>query len=240
MSEPPFGHLEIEFACIGSYKFYITDITVAGEPIKVEESSSQEPQKEITEQTPSSPTQQEESIIQTTSEKTIFDYLSTADILYIGLGISIVLVVFYRFYFKDDPIEAKSVQLPKKPESTHLPINYDNEEILLSLERGWHAIRHGEKYEWSKSAFRFDLARKTILTNKRILFLKNEKIDSIINLSDINEIYPDVQATGNPYIRIQFKDGTGASIFFILLGLQMYLGIWYMAGKQKALTDRCN
>ena len=114
----------------------------------------------------------------------------------------------------------------------------EGEEILLRLEKGWYAIRHGEKYEWSKAFFRFELRRKLILTNKRILFLKEEKLASEIPLDQIIEAYPDVQGIGNHYIRLKLKDGGGASIFFVVLSPKMLLGAPYMIGKQKALTDR--
>ena len=113
----------------------------------------------------------------------------------------------------------------------------ENEGILLELEKGWKAVRHGEKFEWSKSLFRFDLLRDLILTNKRIVFLKKGKVDSEIRLDQITEVYPDTVGTGNPYVRIKLKQG-GASIFFGCLSWKMFLGMFYMAEKQRTLTNR--
>jgi len=108
----------------------------------------------------------------------------------------------------------------------------------LRLEKGWYAVRHGEKYEWSKSLFRFDLLRDLVLTKKAIYFLKDNEIDSEILLDQISEVYPDAQALGNPYIRLKFKNGGGASIFFGVASPKMFLGALYVIGKQKALTER--
>jgi len=58
----------------------------------------------------------------------------------------------------------------------------EGEQILHKLEKGWYAVRHGEKFEWSKSMFRFGLRRELVLTNKRLVFLKKGKVDSEIPL----------------------------------------------------------
>jgi len=113
----------------------------------------------------------------------------------------------------------------------------EGEEILQELEKGWYAVRHGERFEWSKSMFRFDLLRKLILTNKRLIFLKKGKIDSEIPIDQIVEVIPDAIGTGNPYIRLKLKNNEVASIFFVCPSVKMFLGALYLLGKQKALVD---
>ena len=68
----------------------------------------------------------------------------------------------------------------------------ENETIVRSLEKekDWYAVRHGRKFEWSKSMFRFELLRKLVLTNQRIVFLKDKEIDYEIPLKDIKEAVP--------------------------------------------------
>lgn len=109
----------------------------------------------------------------------------------------------------------------------------EGEQVLQRLEKGWYAVRHREKFEWSKSMFRFGLGRELVLTNKRLVFLKKGKVDSEIPLEEITKVSPDTIGSGNPYIRLRLRSEEGASIFFVCT-----LGAFYLIGKQKALTDR--
>lgn len=77
----------------------------------------------------------------------------------------------------------------------------ENEIIIETLEKekDWYAVRHGRKFEWSKSMFRFELLRKLVLTKQRIVFLKDAEIDYEIPLEDIREaVLDNVGLVGNP------------------------------------------
>lgn len=116
----------------------------------------------------------------------------------------------------------------------------ENEVIIETLERekDWHAVRHGRKFEWSKSMFRFELLRKLVLTNQRIAFLKDEEIDYEISLEDIAEAVPDnVGFAGNPYLRLELKNGDAISIIFQCVGVRVFMGI-FLVSKQKKLTKK--
>jgi hypothetical protein len=106
----------------------------------------------------------------------------------------------------------------------------------LEKEKDWYAVRHGRKFEWSKSMFRFELLRKLVLTNQRIVFLKDEKIDYEIPLKDIKEAVPaSVGFAGNPYLRLELKNGDAVSIIFQCVGVRSFMGI-FLVSKQRKLT----
>lgn len=114
----------------------------------------------------------------------------------------------------------------------------ENEIIVKSLEKekDWYAVRHGRKFEWSKSMFRFELLRKLVLINQRIVFLKGEETDYEIPLKDIKEAVPDrVGFAGNPYLRLELKNGDAVSIIFTCVGIRSLMGI-FLLSKQSKLT----
>ena len=114
----------------------------------------------------------------------------------------------------------------------------ENETIIKSLEKekDWYAVRHGRKFEWSKSMFRFELLKKLILTNQRIAFLKDEEIDYEIPLKDIKEAVPaTVGFAGNPYLRLELENGDAVSIIFTCVGIRSLMGI-FLLSKQRKLT----
>lgn len=114
----------------------------------------------------------------------------------------------------------------------------ENETIVRSLEKekDWYAVRHGRKFEWSKSMFRFELLRKLVLTNQRIVFLKDKEIDYEIPLKDIKEAVPArVGFAGNPYLRLELENGEAVSIIFQCVGVRSLMGI-FLASKQRKLT----
>lgn len=114
----------------------------------------------------------------------------------------------------------------------------ENETIVRSLEKekDWYAVRHGRKFEWSKSMFRFELLRKLVLTNQRIVFLKDKEINYEIPLKDIKEALPaSVGFAGNPYLRLELKNGDAISIIFQCVGVRSLMGI-FLLSKQKKLT----
>lgn len=111
-----------------------------------------------------------------------------------------------------------------------------NEVIIKSLEKekDWYAVRHGRKFEWSKSMLRFELLRKLVLTNQRIIFLNDEEIDYEIPLEDIKEAVPDkVGFAGNPYLRLELKNGDATSIIFQCVGVRSLMGIFLLSKQGK-------
>ena len=116
----------------------------------------------------------------------------------------------------------------------------ENETIVdtLEKEKDWYAVRHGRKFEWSKSMFRFELLRKLVLTNQRIVFLKDMEIDYEIPLESIMEAVSDtVGFAGNPYLRLELTDGDAVSIIFQCVGVRSLMGI-FLLSKQKNMTKK--
>jgi len=102
--------------------------------------------------------------------------------------------------------------------------------------KDWYVVRHGRKFEWSKSMFRFELLRKIVLTSERIVFLKDSEIDYEIPLEDASKVVSDrVGFAGNPYLRIEMKNGDAVSIIFQCVGISSTMGL-LLISKQKNLT----
>lgn len=118
------------------------------------------------------------------------------------------------------------------------PFLLEGEEIIRDLEGGWHVVRHGRKFEWSKSMFRFELLRKPVLTNKRLILLKGEEIDYELPIGDIKNVEGDTAGAGNPYLRIELKNGEGVSLAFGCTGFKMFLGALYLLGKSRSIVNQ--
>ena len=135
-----------------------------------------------------------------------------------------------------------SLALSELGEGTKMEKRYlflsEDEEVIRELESGWQAVRHGRKFEWSKSMFRFELLRKPILTSKRLILLKGDEIDYEIPITEIKNVEVDSMGAGNPYLRMELKNGEGVSLFFTCVSLKMFLGFFYAASKQKSITDQ--
>jgi len=117
---------------------------------------------------------------------------------------------------------------------------HDDELVIETLEKNkdWYAVRHGRKFEWSKSMFRFELLRKLVLTNRRIVFLKDAEIDYEIPLKDVSEAVRDkVGLSGNPYLILELKNGEAFSIIFQCVGVRSLKGI-FLLSKQNELTQK--
>ncbi|MDH5267420.1 MAG: hypothetical protein OEW62_07060 [Candidatus Bathyarchaeota archaeon] len=113
-----------------------------------------------------------------------------------------------------------------------------DEEVIRELESGWHAVRHGKKFEWSKSMFRFELLRKPVLTNKRLILLKGREIDYELFMEDIKRVESDTAGAGNPYLRMEIENGEGVSLAFGCVSLKMFLGAFYLLGKSRSIVDQ--
>jgi hypothetical protein len=114
----------------------------------------------------------------------------------------------------------------------------EGEQVLKELEGGWQAVLHGEKFEWSKSMFRFELLRRSILTNKRLILLKGEEVDYTLPLGEIVDVEADSTGVGNPYLRMKLKNGKGVSLFFTCVSVKMFLGALYMVSKQRSIVSQ--
>lgn len=118
------------------------------------------------------------------------------------------------------------------------PFLLEDEEVTRVLESGWNAVRHGKKFEWSKSMFRFELLRKPVLTNKRLILLKGKEIDYELLIEDIKSVESDTAGAGNPYLRMELKNGEGVSLAFGCVSPKMFLGFFYLLGKSRSIVDQ--
>lgn len=129
-------------------------------------------------------------------------------------------------------IDEESSQQTKEESEMELVVE------ALANEKDWYAVRHGRKFEWSKSMFRFELLRKLVLTNRRIVFLKDDEIDYEIPLKDISKVVRNkVGFSGNPYLRLELKNGEAISITFVCVGVRSLKGI-FLLSKQNELTQK--
>jgi hypothetical protein len=69
----------------------------------------------------------------------------------------------------------------------------EDEQVLRDLERDWQVVRHGRKLSDKTTTFRFDEARKPLLTNKRIILLKGpwgkkKEIDYEIPVNNVKSV----------------------------------------------------
>ncbi len=104
----------------------------------------------------------------------------------------------------------------------------ENERIVKTAEDGWHVILHREAIgmrELSKTAYRRELFRNPVLTNQRLVLLRNKQIDYEIPLQKI------VQTTcqsylkiSTPYLKLQLGDGTVMNIVFECLTERVFFG----------------
>lgn len=91
----------------------------------------------------------------------------------------------------------------------------EGEVITKKLREGWHAIQHKEKIKWFRTAYKTKLWRNLILTNQRILFLKNDEINYEIPLENVLKAESKrVMKMGSPYITLQLKDGNLIHVVF--------------------------
>lgn len=114
----------------------------------------------------------------------------------------------------------------------------EDEEVIRELESGWQAVRHGRKFEWSKSMFRFELLRKPVLTSKRLILLKHKEIDYELPIKDIKSVEGDTAGAGNPYLRMELKNGEAVSLAFTCVSPKMFLGAFYLFGKSRSIVNQ--
>ncbi len=114
----------------------------------------------------------------------------------------------------------------------------ESEEIELELENDWQVIQHGESFEWSKSMFHFELLRKPLLTNKRIVLLKDNEIDFELPIDLLNSVEVKALFSGNSYLKLHLKNGDVTSFMFVCTGAKMFLGTFYLAGKYRTILNQ--
>jgi hypothetical protein len=103
----------------------------------------------------------------------------------------------------------------------------ENEFVVKTLdtEEGYHAILHGEKIEWFKTAYQFKYFRTTLLTNHRLLFLKGSEIAYEVSLKNIEQTVYESMLGTNPRIRLNLKAGGGVlHIVFESISSRVFLG----------------
>ena len=89
------------------------------------------------------------------------------------------------------------------------------EVVIKKIKEGWHSIRHDKKVKLVKTAYKTNLWRQPILTNQRILFLKNDAVDCEISLEDILKAeIKRVMRIGDPYLRLNLKNGKTIHMVF--------------------------
>ncbi len=115
----------------------------------------------------------------------------------------------------------------------------DGEYVVRNLdpEEGYHVILHGEKIEWLKAAYRTKLFRTPLLTNYRLVFLKENEndVDYDVPLQDIEKIDYEGGVLGmNPRIKLILMDGSLLQVVFESISSRVYLGAaWEAAGAQR-------
>ena len=109
------------------------------------------------------------------------------------------------------------------------------EELMMELEEesGWRCIRHGSKIGYYKNE---ELLRKPVLTNKRLILLKGEKIDYEIPIDTIERV--ESADSENPYLEIMLKNGEAFSLDFIFFPPSWWSG--YKVGDLYLLAETKN
>ena len=89
------------------------------------------------------------------------------------------------------------------------------EVVVKKIREGWHTIRHGEKVKWLGTAYKTKLWRQLILTNQRILFLRDNEVEHELLLEDVLKAETKrVMRFGDPYLRLHLKSGELAHVVF--------------------------
>lgn len=107
----------------------------------------------------------------------------------------------------------------------------EDEIVVKKLKDGWHAVRHGKSFEWSKTMYRFKLFRNPVLTNQRLLFLKDDAIKHEIPLDNITKAEYKTKLRTNPYIRLELQDGNATIIVFESLSQRIWDSIIQVHGE---------
>jgi len=90
----------------------------------------------------------------------------------------------------------------------------ENEVIAKTLGEGWHAVCHGNKFQWSKTMYRSKLYRNPVLTNQRLVFLKDSEIDYEVVLENVVEAIPKKVLWHQPYLELELKDRNTVIVVF--------------------------
>ncbi|HIE14224.1 TPA: hypothetical protein EYP70_03015 [Candidatus Bathyarchaeota archaeon] len=96
-----------------------------------------------------------------------------------------------------------------------------DEHLVLSLENEWKANN-----------------QNILLTNERILFIRDENITSEIRLNHIAEAYVAPSFLGAPSIKIRIFGGRIIKVTFQCVGPRAVFGTSYILPKQKAIAQR--
>jgi len=112
------------------------------------------------------------------------------------------------------------------------------EKRILELEGGWRVVRHGRRFNWSNSIFLFELLRKPILTNKRIILLNGEEIDYELPIRNVLRAEEETVAAGNSCLRIELKNGDAVSLDFVCSDTETLFDASHTLNKQRTLVNQ--
>jgi len=90
----------------------------------------------------------------------------------------------------------------------------EGEVAVKTLGEGWHAVCHGNKFQWSKTMYRSKLYRNSVLTNQRLVLLKDSEIDYEVSLENIVKAVPKKVLWHQPYLKLELKDGNTVIVVF--------------------------
>jgi len=90
----------------------------------------------------------------------------------------------------------------------------EGEAVVKTLGEGWHAVCHGNKFQWSKTMYRSKLYRIPVLTNQRLVLLKDNEIDYEVALENVVEAVPKKVLGHQPYLKLELKDKNTVIVVF--------------------------
>jgi len=104
----------------------------------------------------------------------------------------------------------------------------EDETVVKTPEDKWHVVQYGEKIgilEMFKTAYRKGLFRTPLLTDQRLVLLKDREIDHEIPLDNIARVTSHRQLKiGTPYFRLESVDGKVTNIVFECISERVLFG----------------
>jgi hypothetical protein len=104
----------------------------------------------------------------------------------------------------------------------------EDETVVKTPEDKWHVVQYGEEFgtlEMFKTAYRRSLFRTPLLTNQRLVLLKDREMDHEIPLDNIAKVTAHRQLKiGTPYFRVELVDGKVINIIFECISERVLFG----------------
>jgi hypothetical protein len=142
-----------------------------------------------------------------------------------------------------------------QPKNYHGIFNFlsEDEKVLRESQSGWQVIFHSGKFKWHHGAkFRFGSLRKLLLTDKRLVLLKDlgprdqeKEIDYEISVDDVESV-EEKWAGGPfspwfPYLKMELRNGKTVSLTFLLVSEKAHpqekLGSYLLYGGWRLAID---